>query len=280
MGRQNPQANIFQLVHDWLWDKKKGSWVLILDNVDDAAFLVDDVGGLATTNAGSDGQASSREHADPRPLLAYLPQCDHGSILITSRSRSEASKLVEEADIIAVGPMDRKDATRLFEKKLAPEKLRQHAAGDADKTAELVAALEYMPLAIVQAAAYISKRWPESSIHQYLDAFRKSDRMKAGLLNYEGGRLRRDPEAKNAILITWQISFDHIRRTKPSAANMLSLMSFCDRQGIPKSLLRDRNSAKETELRQGAFTGDQDEAATRVIAILPKRIPTKARWGL
>jgi hypothetical protein len=44
---------------------------------------------------------------------------------------------------------------RLFEKKLVQQKLRGHVMGDADDTAQLVAALECMPLAIVQAAAYV-----------------------------------------------------------------------------------------------------------------------------
>ena len=38
-GRQNPTANIFQLVRDWLLDDRKGKWILILDNVDNASFL-------------------------------------------------------------------------------------------------------------------------------------------------------------------------------------------------------------------------------------------------
>jgi hypothetical protein len=37
-GRQNPQANIFQLVHDWLRNDTKRKWVLILDFVDDAGL--------------------------------------------------------------------------------------------------------------------------------------------------------------------------------------------------------------------------------------------------
>ncbi|KAH8805208.1 hypothetical protein F5884DRAFT_859817 [Xylogone sp. PMI_703] len=39
-GRQNPKANIFQLVHHWLHDNKR-EWMLILDNVDDVSFLVE-----------------------------------------------------------------------------------------------------------------------------------------------------------------------------------------------------------------------------------------------
>src|SRR5204862_4047757 len=116
---------------------------------------------------------------------------------------------------------------------------------------ELAAALEYMPLAIVQAVAYISQRAPRFSVRQYLEEFRKSDRKKTNLLNYyDGVHLRRDWEAKNSIIITWQISFDYIRQTRPSAANLLSLMSFYDCQGIPEGLLRNRTT-------QGNATQDQ-----------------------
>jgi hypothetical protein len=39
-GRQDPQANVFKLVHDWLRECKQ-KWLLVLDNVDDARFLLD-----------------------------------------------------------------------------------------------------------------------------------------------------------------------------------------------------------------------------------------------
>jgi hypothetical protein len=98
-----------------------------------------------------------------------------------------------------------------------------------------------MPLAIVQATSYISRRAPRSSVRQYLEQFRKNDRKKASLLDYVGGELRRDREAKNSIIITWQISFEHIRQLRPSAADLLSLMSFCEQQGIPENLIRRRS---------------------------------------
>lgn len=65
-----------------------------------------------------------------------------------------------------------------------------------DDIAELAAELEFMPLAIVQAAAYISQRAPLYSVRQYLEKFRESDREKTSLLDYEAGQLRRDREAK------------------------------------------------------------------------------------
>jgi hypothetical protein len=115
---------------------------------------------------------------------------------------------------------------------------------DKDGIAELANALEFMPLALVQAAAYIRQRASRCSVRQYLEEFHKSDRKRTGLLDCNGGHLRRDEEAKNPILITWQISFDHIFRVRRSAADLLSLMSFFDRQGIPEALLRDRNGTE------------------------------------
>lgn len=64
---------------------------------------------------------------------------------------------------------------------------------------ELAEALEFMPLALAQAAAYIQQRAPRCSVQQYLNAYRRSDKEKTSLLNQEAGRLRRDQEATNSI---------------------------------------------------------------------------------
>ena len=222
-------------MHDWLRDDRKGKWVLILDNVDDASFLV------KAQSTGQDGQTNGIGNGNLRPLVVYLPQCPNGSILITTRSESAALKLVEQRDIIAVKPMGRADALALLERKLGWH-------DDGEDAVELAAALEFMPLAIVQAATYISQRVPRYSVREYLQDFRKSDWKRTSLLNYEGEQLRRDREAKNSIIVTWQISFDHIREIRPSAADLLSLMSFFDRQGIPEALLRSRG--EQRNLRQ------------------------------
>jgi hypothetical protein len=99
--------------------------------------------------------------------------------------------------------MDEAQALALFEKKLG-------AQGDSGGVAELAAALEYMPLAIVQAAAYISQRAPRYQVAKYLEEFRKSERKRSSLLSYNNGKLYRDWEAKNSIVVTWQISFEYI----------------------------------------------------------------------
>lgn len=146
---------------------------------------------------------------------------------------------MEQREIVEVEPMKERDALALLQKKLGP-------LDDSDEVPELAAALEYMPLAMVQAAAYILQRAPRCSVRKYLEEFRTGDREKTTLLDHDAGQLRRDHEAKNAIIITWQISFDHIQRVRPSAAGLLSLMSLFDRQGIPEELIHYQEDAQET----------------------------------
>jgi Flp pilus assembly protein TadD len=227
-GREDPQANIFKLVHDWLRGCKH-RWLLVLDNVDDVRFLLDCPTASPKTSS--------------EPLCAYLPHCERGSILVTTRNKEAARKLVEQRDVISVEPMDEAQALALFEKKLGAQE-------DSDDVAELAAALEYMPLAIVQAAAYISQRAPLFSVAKYLEDFRKSESRRLRLLTHDDGQLRRDREAKSAIALTWLISFEYIKQTQPGAADLLSLMSLFDRQGIPEALLRPRSERAEARTDQ------------------------------
>ena len=229
-GRTNPSNNIFKLVYDRLCERDKGRWLLILDNLDnldDAEFFFEPP--QPAEHKASGGQANSFR----RPLSKYFPVCSHGSTMVTTRSHRIARRLVDHSKIITVNAMDKEQALTLLGKKLGS----QIAVEDA---AQLAVELDYMPLAMVQAAAYIRQRMPRCSVRQYIDKFRRSDRGWASLLHGDAGGLRRDNEANESIILTWQVSFEHIRHLRPSAADLLSLMSFYDRQGIPECLLRDR----------------------------------------
>ncbi|KAF3479986.1 uncharacterized protein GIQ15_06962 [Arthroderma uncinatum] len=213
-GRDDPKQDSSKLVYRWLCDEKR-KWVIILDNADDLDFLED----VSTEGCGDD-----------KRLGKYLPKTQSGSVIVTSRSRGTASDLVDDKYVINVDPMDETHAIDLFRKKLP-----KPDDGHGDKQiAELAAELEYLPLAIVQAASYISHKAPRCSVQEYLDDFRKSKADgKLRLLGETRRDQRRDEEAVNPISDTWKISFNHIRRTRPSAADLLALMCFFDRQGIP-----------------------------------------------
>ncbi|CAI7582939.1 unnamed protein product [Penicillium pancosmium] len=229
-GRKDRNADIFQLVGNWLQDEKIGKWILILDNVDDDELLRRP----STTASGTKIQANTQNHHWTQPPLRCLLESSNGSIIITSRNKEVASYIVgHQRNIFDVQPMNRAEALALLKIKLDI----YHDAESLD-IAQLVDELELMPLAIVQAASYIIHHSPRFSVSQYLEELQKSDRQAITLLNYEAGHLHRDWEAKNSILLTWQISFNYIRKIRQSAADLLSLMSFFDRQGIPEDLLR------------------------------------------
>ncbi|CAG8947722.1 unnamed protein product [Penicillium salamii] len=249
-GRQDVKVNIFKLVENWLRDGKIGNWVCILDNIDDDQLL------CSVPVAGKGDPMSGSTNASTKPLLEYILRSQNGSIIIASRTREVALKMVHHSDLIEVKPMERSGALELLQRNLdQPE--------ESQESRQLVNALESMPLAIIQAASYIRNRAPRCSVSQYLKDFLKGDREATKLLKKEAAHHYRDWEAKNSILVTWQISFDHIRQTNPSATQLLSLMSFFDRQGIPENLLRQQpkaNYMSSSELPSDSSDGGTSES--------------------
>ncbi|OQE46834.1 hypothetical protein PENCOP_c001G07487 [Penicillium coprophilum] len=215
-GYEDPNVNVFELVHDWLLDSKRGKWIMILDNIDDDNFL---------------HVRPSPDQNIKHPLITYIPRYENGSVILTARNKQSAWRIVNESNVVHIEP-DESHARALIHKKL----LLQESEEDIKSLAET---LEYMPLAIVQAVAYMAHRAPRRTIQQYLDQFQKSERRRIKLLEHQSGNPQRDWEASNSILITWQISFDYIQQARKSAADLLSLMSFFDRQGIPEYVLHD-----------------------------------------
>ncbi|KAJ5372537.1 Tetratricopeptide-like helical [Penicillium concentricum] len=244
-GRQDPEVNIFKLVENWLQDEKR-KWVCILDNVDDDQLL-------RSFTAPEKGDSTRSQTNAAKPLLEYIPRSPNGYVIITSRSREVALKMVDHKGLIEVEPMENSESLELLRRTLELPTENQACQ-------QLVNALEFMPLAIVQAASYIRNRAPRYSVSQYLKDFQKNDREAIKLLKKEAGHTHRDWEAKNSILVTWQMSFDYIRQRYPSAADLLSLMSFFDRQGIPESLIRHQPAS--SELQSDSSDGDTSESDT------------------
>ncbi|KAJ5702100.1 hypothetical protein N7488_009648 [Penicillium malachiteum] len=238
-GRQDRESNIFQLFGNWLQDGKVGKWILVLDNVDDDELL------QKPLSTWTDAQENTQRHVPTQPPLRYLLASSNGSIIVTSRNRAVALEIADhKKNLIDVLPMNSTDALLLLQNKLDESAEKQELV-------QLVEELEFMPLAITQAASYINHRSPQFSASQYLGKLRQSDRQATKLLEHEGKHMHRDWEAKNSILRTWQISFDHIRRIRKSAADLLSLMSFFDWQGIQRifygSSDEDTDSSSESE---------------------------------
>lgn len=243
-GRKQPKADIPLLVKNWLSIEHNGRWIIILDSADDSEVLYG---------------ANDNGH-DKRSLAAYIPKTRNGSIVLTTRNRGLASKLTGgHKYIIDVDAMSETDALTLFKRKMGSPL----SPSDAGLAEDLVKALECIPLAISQAAAYIQARRPRSSIAKYLVEFRKSEKESLRLLKYEANDIGRDEETSNTVLRTWAISFDHIRSQQRSAADLLSLMSFFDRQGIPEWVLKDstmRSNNLDGNESSGSETSDDSDS--------------------
>jgi tetratricopeptide (TPR) repeat protein len=236
-GRDDPKVNILWLVSNWLCDERNGRWLVILDNADenDVFFRLDED---TERSMGANDITGGR-----KPLESFLPQTPNGSILVTSRNSTAAMNLVGVYyNVIRVEPMDEGDALALLKTRVPFNEPSESEAK------ALVQALECIPLAITHAAAYIRMREPRVTISTYLQLFRESAANQANLLSNEDVRdLRRDPSIRHAVITTWQISFNQIRKTRSAATDLLALISMFDRQGIPEYLLHDNTNQLQFE---------------------------------
>jgi tetratricopeptide (TPR) repeat protein len=225
-GVNDSNADIPQLVKDWLLDEKNGEWLMVIDNADDSADFF---------KTGTDQQHGSEVQTDSaiRPKLNhYIPKCTHGSILVTTRSKETAFKFANQG-LINVTSMSAIESEDLISTILKGEDCDSYAVK------ELASLLDYLPLALKQAAAYIREN--SSSVRRYLEIYHESEDSALELLKLTFESEGRDLDIPNAVATSWMISFDQIRLALPRAADILSLMAFFDRQAIPESLLRNQD---------------------------------------
>ena len=207
-GRDDMKSDLMQLVRNWLESNSKCSWMMIVDNVDDANLFLRE-----KTYTG-------------KTLLEYIPRWSNGSVLYTTRNRDIGWDLTGHP--INVPLMNLMEARLLLSDKIGGE-------GTEGEQSQLLEQLDYLPLAITQAAVFMAKR--HKTISQYLDHYRRSDSIRIRLLSHEFTDYGRETRPLESVTTTWIISFEQIRTENPRAADLLSLMSFFDRQGIPRSLL-------------------------------------------
>ena len=114
------------------------------------------------------------------------------------------------------------DAKTLLYKRLSNNKSNE------DDTIAFIETLEHLPLAITQAAAYISIR-KRMTIAKYMIYAQQNEK----ILLKNMGDLQKNHSIPNSVLPTWQISFDQIKKSSPRATELLSLISVLNRQRIP-----------------------------------------------
>jgi tetratricopeptide (TPR) repeat protein len=165
-------------------------------------------------------------------LAEFIPMASHGSVLITTRDKATGMKLAGVGHVIEMERMNPDAAKTLALKKIS----LTTQADDASMKILVEDCMECLPLAIVQAAAFIG--CTGMTVASYVRLYQASERSAIELLSEEFEDLGRDLSRPSAVIRTLAISFDQIKRQDRRAAELLFLMAHLNRQGIPKSLLR------------------------------------------
>ena len=201
-------TNVPALVHAALGRNENTPWLLIVDNADDRDLLFGDSG-----------------------ILKNPPFHRNGSVLITTRNDELTAELaIPKDNVFKVDAMKRSEATKLLHSGL--DERQKGTTMDCDALLDF---LDKLPLAVKQAAAYMNKTG--ITITKYFEYCRSSDKTVLKLLSKKFEDRHRYPSARNAVAATWLISFEHIQRDMPLAAEYLKFMSFLVEKDIPMSLL-------------------------------------------
>ncbi|KAJ7870703.1 hypothetical protein B0H13DRAFT_2280573 [Mycena leptocephala] len=171
-------SNSSQDALKWLANQQE-DWLLVYDNTDDPKLC----------------------------LNQFLPQCNHGNIIITTRN---PGLCVYAGANSAVADMEETDAVEL---------LLKSAAQDSSSVNTKIAA------EIVKAGAFTSQ---SGALNSYLDIYMKN---RAQLLSEKPTQSHDNYEW--TVYTTWQMSFDKL---SPPAAMFLRLCSFLHRDGISEEI--------------------------------------------
>ncbi|ORY01060.1 hypothetical protein BCR34DRAFT_101413 [Clohesyomyces aquaticus] len=223
--QHSAETNVQNAVEEWLRNRANGYWLLIVDNVDHRDVL------------------NENKAKGPFKMLSCIPKVDHGHVLFTSRYKGVAMDLSD--NVVHVDKMSPDEAGDLLKRTMH----EQYSESQAEDVPRLIEELSYLPLAITQAAAYMRKRM--NTIAEYLEMYLESEEERVDLLeeaieglstsDEPGTSDSKTPKTPNTVLNTCWMSFKRLQTDDvagPLAAELLSVMSFLDRQEIPWTLLK------------------------------------------
>ncbi len=222
-GHDDSNEDVLTLVKKWLEGKSRGRWLMVIDNADDMQLFF-----------GAPGESHHEGN-----LGRYIPECSHGTILVTTRNKQAGLGIAKGTHLIEVQEMDDIDSEKLLRTKLTGDPT-------SSELLTLLSRLEYLPLALIQAAAFIQAN--TITVSEYLRLLSISDRHTVDLLSEDFETAHgRDSETLRAVAETWIPSFEQVQRQNPLASELLSLMSLFDRQAIPLEFLSTYMELKQEE---------------------------------
>ncbi|RSL66014.1 hypothetical protein CEP53_003518 [Fusarium sp. AF-6] len=206
------------VVRRFLSSKDAGPWVLIVDNADDQDMVL---GSLD----------------DPDGIDHNLPESVDGRIMFTTRSREVATS-VAGGEVIELHEMDLETASLFLDRSLVNKRL----LNDQEIVHELLEELNYLPLAITQAAAYLNAQ-NQVSIRRYLQLLHGTEKEAVSLMTREFYDRTRQKGSRNAVATTWVVSFEEISSRDQGAAQLLGFISQIEPKAIPRWMLPNAESS-------------------------------------
>ncbi|KAF8462106.1 P-loop containing nucleoside triphosphate hydrolase protein [Kalaharituber pfeilii] len=172
------------------------------------------------------------DNADDIQLAPYLPQGNHGNILITSRNPRVKQYLglldKQPYHVDEMSPQEAQELLLRAARLIDVEQMNQVVTVETQEHAQrIVKTLGYLALAIDQAGAYISNN---GTIDTYLDVY---ESFRADLMEM------REFEASGyayAVYQTWEISFQAVKQKNKAAADLLEVFAYLHHERIPRSL--------------------------------------------
>jgi tetratricopeptide (TPR) repeat protein len=221
-GTSDDNADVKKLVRDRLSQPSAGDWIIIVDNADDFNVLF-----------GADNEQKSPN------LLDWLPRSNRGSILFTTRNSKMAARLTPKSEHVCLERLGPAEAGQMLKRNI----LKKYLIGDDSTVNELLDILENLPLAIIQATAFINTN--EITVVRYISLFRETRTSPVEIFSknfHDESRYGSQTDEMydgmdSTIAKTWHISFEQIRKQDPLAAEYLSFMACIDRINIPESVL-------------------------------------------
>ena len=210
-GCDEPKRDIRPTVRGWFESPKSDDWILVLDNADNKDDFFPEEN--STTNG----------------LAQFIPRGLQGTVIVTTRDFELADKLADE-NTLRKDMMEEAQAVQLFKLHCPKETHHEH-----ESILQLLGALQRLPLAIVQVAAYLRQN-SACSLADYIELFNSTRDSQMRLLSRPFNNLQREATTET-VLTTLLITFQQIQEQSPLSSSLLKIIACIDRQNIPHELL-------------------------------------------
>ncbi|KAI9893041.1 MAG: hypothetical protein M1814_000925 [Vezdaea aestivalis] len=196
-GSKEELDKVVNHVLTWFNQDENNRWLLVLDNVD---------------------RDSSPEANDPQSfdIDEFLPEADHGSVLITSRLQI----LGQYGNNRKIGRMSMSQGLGILHSKIG------RSLEGLEKIVELVG---YLPLALAHAGSFI--HGTATDVNEYIRFYKETW---ANL--FDNNQLSQLKDYPHSVLSTYTISYEHIKRVDTDAVKILDLFAYLDNSDLWYSL--------------------------------------------